>query len=162
MMIVCEGSTAELCKRKRFCECTQMRSHLTTVYILLLCVFFVFSSLLCRVSMDVSVLVDFIFCSYLMGSCQCFVAFLSSSLWIATACDCWLLEQNKTNERTNVQGHELGDANCCAYVHVFTDASVTVDVSANARRCFREHVCKLILSVHGGLERYLALSCRHL
>ena len=64
-----------------------------------MCSFFVFflffSSLLCRVSMHVCVLVDFIFCSYLMGSCQCFVAFLSSSLWIATACDCWLLEQNK-------------------------------------------------------------------
>jgi len=56
------------------------------------------------VSMYVCVLVDFIFCSYLMGSCQCFVAFLSSSLWIATACDCWLLEQNKTKwtNETNV------------------------------------------------------------
>ena len=63
--------------------------------------FFVFSSLLCRVSMYVCVLVDFIFCSYLMGSCQCFVAFLSSSLWIATACDCRLLEQNKMNEWMN-------------------------------------------------------------
>jgi len=126
-----------------------------SIYFTTLCVFFVFSSLLCHVSMDVCVLVDFIVCSYLMGSCQCLVALLSNSLWIATACDCWLLEQNKTNERTNVQGHELGDANCCAYVHVFADASVTVDVSANARRCVREHV-------HGGLERYLALSCRHL
>ena len=32
---------------------------------------------------------DFIFCSQLMGSCRCFVALLSSSAWIATACDCW-------------------------------------------------------------------------
>ena len=69
-----------------------------SIYFTTLCVcFFVFfSSLLCRVSMYVCVLVDFIFCSYLMGSCQCFVASLSNSLWIATACDCWLLEQNKT------------------------------------------------------------------
>ena len=35
-----------------------------------------------------------------VGSCQCFVAFLSSTLWIATAYDCWLLEQkmNEMNE----------------------------------------------------------------
>ena len=39
-----------------------------------------------------------------MDSCRCFVALLSSSVWIATACDCWLLEQNK-NEWMN----EVGD-----------------------------------------------------
>ena len=75
-----------------------------SIYFTTLCVFFCFfPSLLCRVSMYVCVLVDFIFCSYLMGSCQCFVALLSSSLWIATACDCWLLEQNKMkwNENEN-------------------------------------------------------------
>jgi len=49
--------------------------------------------------MYVCVLVDFIVCSYLMGSCPCFVAFLPSSLWIATACDCWLLEQSKTKTK---------------------------------------------------------------
>jgi len=70
-------------------------------YIFYYLYFLFFSSLLCRVSMYVCVLVDLIFCSCLMGSCQCFVAFLSTSLWIATACDCWLLEQNKMNEWMN-------------------------------------------------------------
>jgi len=55
--------------------------YFTTLCVLVLFFVVVFSSsLLCRVSMYVCVLVDFIFCSYLMGSCQCFVAFLSSSL----------------------------------------------------------------------------------
>jgi len=36
-----------------------------------------------------------------------------------------------------------------------------VDASTNARRRVRESVCKLILIMHGGRERYLALSCRH-
>ena len=42
------------------------------------------------------VCLDFIFCRY-------FVDFLSSALWTATACDCWLLEQIKMNENWKLQ-----------------------------------------------------------
>jgi len=46
---------------------------------------------------------DVIFCSQLMGSCRCFVALLSSSLWIVTVCDlceCMVLSKIRwVNER---------------------------------------------------------------
>jgi len=52
-----------------------------------------------------------------------------------------------------------------AYLPAFADVYVTVDnadTSANARQRIRERICKLILRVRVGRERYLTLSCRHL
>jgi len=69
-------------------------------------------------------------------------------------------------ERFRERTDAFVDAHCCAYMLAFVDESVNVnitDMSANARRRgVRERTCKLIVSVCGVRERYIALNCGQL
>ena len=69
-------------------------------------------------------------------------------------------------ERFRERTDAFVDAHCCAYMLAFVDESVNVnitDMSANARRRgVHERTCKLIVSVCGVRERYIALNCGQL
>ena len=73
-----------------------------------------------------------------------------------------MCERGRFNERTRARRRTLrGRVHGRVRISTLLLILACVYASANARRV-RERVCKLILSVRGGRERYLALRCGHL